>query len=245
MASGEEMLRDIKEGFPLMNFGVENDLEKLMRQAEVFDTPYVKRIDQERLMDACAWTGTAWEFLYLFRNSISSLKPGPNIAFLGLSDYCATYQIHSKLSAPDMHYQKRIELYKANTNPDDYRLAIEAWGKTAWLMRNLLDDKTVDSVVMLTPPKLFSYQNPNNDGKYVGVTRDEYRFLLENAKEVKQSKKVYLVFGAYELINKQGGNEEKETTLRLEQKNGDTSTEVAAQLLELMKKINSLKIHDF
>ena len=69
------------------------------------------------------------------------------------------------------------------------------------LLQKLLEDGEVKSVIFLVPPYMYSFRETAGYGN--DTTRNEFDYFLNHPE---LTKKVYLVFGAYEMVNKYNFN---------------------------------------
>lgn len=175
------------QGATWMNLKGENDLDKLILKSEIMDQGKEKF---DRLVKNVKWMGTGYEFLWMAENTKSEeYKPGKAVV-LGLGNfYDSPFAMAEFLNGKTW-----IQNY------GEYGYAGENEGvkdQTALYMKGLAADPKIKSIIFLVPPELFSH--PGDESRQQ-VTKEEMRFLMEN---LEFAKKVYLVFGAYEMVDKE------------------------------------------
>jgi len=196
-------------------FGIEgeNNLDVLMSQADLRS----EAVDQEKLkklLKNCKWMGTGYEFLYMAEHTKSEYFRPNRAAILGIGNFYSTSEAMMDHLGAGHWNDKYLEygIYGDPSERDDDGYAIH----TRLFMTKLANDPNVESIIFFVPPKLFSYKEERSstdsddydDFENQNITRGEMVFLLNNPE---LAKKVYLVFGAYDMVNREKYDDELST----------------------------------
>lgn len=169
---------------PYMGLNSNEGLETLIDKTGINGDPErAKKF--AKLVENTGWVGVATEFVILMQNSKTSQKPNePYI--LGLTAFMeATPVFASYLRGKEWPeaYQE-LKLPPASVNETDkFMVKIASSGKP---------------IVFFVPPNLYTYKPNPKDGLFVGITKQEMEWLMSHPERCKN---VYLVFGAYDMLN--------------------------------------------
>lgn len=169
---------------PYMGLNPDEGLMELIKKTGVYDDPQREQKFNE-LIKQVAWTGMATEFVILMRNSKTWQKPNePYI--LGLTAFMeATPVFASYLKGkewPEAYQELRLPPASVNET-DKFMDKIARSGKP---------------IVFFVPPNLYTYKPNPKDGLFSGITKQEMEWLMSHPERCKN---VYLVFGAYDMLN--------------------------------------------
>jgi hypothetical protein len=189
----------VQPGLDWVNLSGENNLDKLIVGADLKNEKYVDQKKLERLLESCKWMGTGYEFLYLSQKSRSDeYRPGRENVFLGLNQH---YEVVDGIKFLVGGKFMR-EAYS------HYRIGLRRGGDTDPIIEFLeksTEDDEVKRIIFLVPPDLYNFQEYAG---YGDVTKEEFDWLLNHPEK---AKKVYLVFGAYDMVNKRNFDKDMDT----------------------------------